>query len=200
MTTVPSRSILDRRANKISATQTYILTHTARGKLSSEASRPDHNLRLLVGHANFLDSLMLGLTEAKQEHETWFNQVVRQASKPTKQRHIQWADAIVEEPEEDWQAEDANSSDSSDSHSDCSSDGEIEEQILSVRPAASYNEIEAFVDDGEEDYEDLALHLTQSHGTSPPHLDFDLGDSSDNDLQLSCPPLDVFPSFGVQQR
>ena len=197
-------SPLKRKANKMSVTQTYFLAHTARGKLSSEASRADHNLRLLVGHANLLDSLMLELAEAEQEQETWFNQSVRKASKPAEQRHIQWADTVVEDPEEDWQAEDADSSDSSDSDSDYSSDEEIEEAEIAAlsrvpsRPAPE--EGEEFEDDGEEDYEDLALHLTQSHGTSPPDLEHDSGDSSDDDSLPPSPPADILPSFSEKQR
>lgn len=169
----------------MSVTQTYFLAHTARGKLSSEASRADHNLRLLVGHANLLDSLMLELAEAEQEQESWFNQSVHKASKPSGQKHIQWADAVVEDPEQDWQAEDADSSDSSDSDSDYSSEEEIE-------------------DDGAEDYADLALTLTQSHGASPPDLEHDSseGDSSDDDSVPPSPPADVLPlpSFSQKER
>lgn len=51
----------------MSVTQTYYLAHTAWGKLSSGAARADHNLRLLVGHANLLDSLMVEPAEAEQE-------------------------------------------------------------------------------------------------------------------------------------
>ena len=36
----------------MSITQTFYLAHKARGKLSSEASRQDHNLRLLVGKSD----------------------------------------------------------------------------------------------------------------------------------------------------
>jgi len=39
-------------------TTTYTLAETARVKLCREASRPDYSLRLLVGHANMLDSLI----------------------------------------------------------------------------------------------------------------------------------------------
>ena len=39
-------------------------------------------------------------------------------------RHIQWADKIVEDPEEDWQAEDA------DSDSDSESDDDFEEDDI----------------------------------------------------------------------
>ena len=94
----------------MSVTQTYYLAHTARDKLSSEAARADHNLRLLVGHANLLDSLMLELAEAEQEQKSWFNESVKKANKT--EEHTQLADALVEDPEEDWQAEDAESSDS----------------------------------------------------------------------------------------
>lgn len=181
----------------MSVTQTYFLAHTARGKLSSEASRADHNLRLLVGHANLLDSLMLELAEAEQEQESWFNQSVHKASKPTEQRHIQWADAIVEEDPED-----ADSSDSSDSDSDYSSEEEIEDVNVAARPAPFVSFDEEIEDDGAEDYEDLALTLTQSHGASPPDLEHDSGDSSDDDSLPPSPPADVLPlpSFSQKQR
>jgi len=60
---------------------------------------------------------MLELAEAEQEQESWFNQSVSKASKTEESRHIQWADHMVEEPEEDWQVEDA-SDDSSDDEED----------------------------------------------------------------------------------
>src|SRR6478609_5725341 len=101
----------------MSITQTYYLAHKARAKLSSEAAQPDHNLRLLVGHANLLDSLMLELADAEREQESWFNQSVRGATK-TEEKHIQWADTVVEEPEDDWSPEDAESESDSDSESD----------------------------------------------------------------------------------
>ena len=108
----------------MSIAQTYFLAHKARAKLSSEAARPDHNLRLLVGHANLLDSLMLELADAERQQESWFNESVRGASSYTssddstlsEERHIQWANTIIEEPEHDWRAEDAESD--SDSGSD----------------------------------------------------------------------------------
>ena len=103
----------------MSITQTYYLAHTARKKLTREASRADHDLRLLVGHANLLDSLMLDLADAEQEQERWFNQTVSGASKsspspssPADAKHIQWAEALVEDPEEDWDPEDVSDADS----------------------------------------------------------------------------------------
>ncbi|RMD44622.1 hypothetical protein DV735_g543, partial [Chaetothyriales sp. CBS 134920] len=75
LSTKPTQSIYSRpqKRPKMSITQTYYLAHSARGKLSKEAARPDHDLRLLVGHANMLDSLMLDLANAEQEQERWFN-------------------------------------------------------------------------------------------------------------------------------
>ncbi|EEH35451.2 hypothetical protein PAAG_06498 [Paracoccidioides lutzii Pb01] len=99
-----------KKQRKMSLTQTYYLAHAARAKLSREASRPDHDLRILVGHANMLDSLMLDLANAEREQERWFHQSVRGAnggSRASKgSRRIQWAEAVVEEPEEDWEVED----------------------------------------------------------------------------------------------
>ena len=189
----------------MSITQTYYLAHTARGKLSSEAARADHNLRLLVGHANLLDSLMVDLAEAEQEQESWFNQSVKKASRSEEPRHIQWADSIIEEPEEDWQAEDADSSDS-ESEYDSDEEMEIESGIASLQRVpshivTSFTEVDEDVeDDGAEDLEELALHLTQSHSNSPPELDHDSEDSSEDESMPPSPPSDVLPSFSEKQR
>lgn len=200
----------------MSVTQTYYLAHTARGKLSAAAARPDHNLRLLVGHANLLDSLMLELAEAEQEQESWFNQSVNKATKTQEPRHVQWADAVVEDPEEDWQAEDADL-DSSDSESDSDYDFEEEmESLVSLHRVQSHpsaaavsskelededtDEDDEFEDDGEEDYASLQLHLTTSHPASPPELDHDSDSSSEDESMPPSPPSDTLPSFSEKQR
>lgn len=199
---VSSSSVSPLKRKAMSVTQTYYLAHTARGKLSSEAARSDHNLRLLVGHANLLDSLMLELAEAEQEQESWFNQSVKKATKTTEEpKHIQWADAIVEDPEEDWQAEDA---DSSDSESEYDSDDDMEMEPISrvqSQPITStHTEVEEeFEDDGEEDFEGLQLHLTQSHAANPPELDHD-SDSSEDESMPPSPPSTSLPTFSEKQQ
>jgi len=187
----------------MSVTETYYLAHTARGKLSSEAARADHNLRLLVGHANLLDSLMLELAEAEQEQESWFNQSVKKASKTEEPRHIQWADAVVEDPEEDWQAEDADSSDS-ESEYDSDDDMEMEAGLVSLQRVQSNNilstmEEEDEYEDDEEDFEGLQLHLTPSHSAHPPELDHD-SDSSEDESMPPSPPSDTLPTFSEKQQ
>jgi hypothetical protein len=190
----------------MSVTQTYYLAHTARGKLSHEAAKADHNLRLLVGHANLLDSLMLDLAEAEQEQESWFNQSVKKASKTEEPKHIQWADAVVEDPEEDWQAEDADSSDS-ESEYDSDDDMEMEAGVVSLQRVQSHNIIasvssvdeEEYEDDDEEDYEGLQLRLTPSHSAHPPELDHD-SDSSEDESMPPSPPSDSLPSFSEKQQ
>jgi hypothetical protein len=195
----------------MSITQTYYLAHTARGKLSSEAARADHNLRLLVGHANLLDSLMLELAEAEQEQESWFNQSVRAATKTVESpKHIQWADAIVEEPEQDWQAEDADSSDSdSDSEFDDEEDIEmVSAGIVSLHRVQSQQSLymdesdEEFEEDDEEDYASLSLARTPSRSAQqPPELSHDSDDSSSDDESMPpSPPSTSLPSFSEKQR
>lgn len=181
----------------MSITQTYYLAHTARGKLSSEAAKSDHNLRLLVGHANLLDSLMLELAEAEQEQETWFNASVKEASP----KHIQWADSIIEEPEEDWQAEDADS-DSSDDESDFDED-EVEMHIPLSRTMSRHQHAEDdYEDDQEEDYESLSLVRTPSRTPSPPELSHDSEDDSseDDESMPPSPPADTLPTFSEKER
>jgi hypothetical protein len=195
---------------KMSVTQAYFLAHKARAKLSSEAARPDHNLRLLVGHANLLDSLMLDLAEAEREQESWFNQSVRGAT-PSKSedRHIQWADTIVEEPEHDWHAEDAES-DSSDDDSDFSDEEDVEmADVVSLRRIASHTSTHTYSyemdEDDEEDYEDdedfaeLALQRSPSHSTSPPELDHD-SDTSEDESMPPSPPTVVLPTFSEKKQ
>ncbi|RFU33929.1 hypothetical protein B7463_g2439, partial [Scytalidium lignicola] len=199
----------------MSITQTYYLAHTARGKLSHEAARADHNLRLLVGHANLLDSLMLELAEAEREQETWFNQSIK-STKSTRSegpRHVQWADAVVEEPEEDWQAEDVDSDSSSDSDYDSDEDFDLDsEGFVSLQRVSSQNTIspisspeeeeaeDKYEDDGEEDFEGLQLRLTPSRSAQqPPELDHD-SDSSEDESMPPSPPSTVLKSFSDKQR
>lgn len=191
---------------KMSVTQTYYLAHKARAKLSREAAQPDHNLRLLVGHANLLDSLMLDLADAEREQESWFNQSVRgAAASKTEEKHIQWADSIPEqsEEEEDWEA------DSSDSDSDEDEDVEMADAVSFRRvhanpaaPASPQMQVmdEDFEDDDEEDYSSLTLTRSVSHSASPPpELDHD-SDSSEDDSMPPSPPFAVLPTFSEKQR
>jgi hypothetical protein len=172
----------------MSITQTYYLAHKARAKLSREAAQPDHDLRLLVGHANLLDSLMLELAEAEREQERWFNQSVRGAS-PSKNtvqesRRVQWADRIDEEVDYD--------SESSDS-----SDDEYDEDVdmvhvpapvsVSVSVTAVAEDDDMMEDDLEEDYAQLELVRTPSHSSSPPEL-VSHADSDSSDDESSMPP------------
>ncbi|KAK4169347.1 protein ECM13 [Cladorrhinum sp. PSN259] len=204
-----------RPVQKMSIAQTYFLAHKARAKLSSEAARPDHNLRLLVGHANLLDSLMLDLAEAEREQELWFHQSVRGASStPAEERHVQWADNVaVEEPEHDWRAEDVESSDS-DSDSDDSFDEEDDDEDIEMADAISlrripshpnksfqhhYNDEEDFDMDDEEDYEQLSLQRISSHSntspSSPPELDSDSDESTEDEPMPPSPPTTAMPTF-----
>ncbi|KAK2874934.1 hypothetical protein FQN49_001935 [Arthroderma sp. PD_2] len=122
----------------MSLSQTYVLAHTARAKLSREAARADHELRLLVGHANMLDNLMVELAEAEREREAWFNQNIRArtttttpiapAPVSTSNKRIQWLDTVVRQDEtasdedEDW---DVSSDSDSDDSSDYETDGDF---------------------------------------------------------------------------
>lgn len=181
----------------MSLTQTYYIASSARAKLGKEACRADHNLRLLVGHANLLDSLMLDLQDAEREQEAWFNQTVQKAQKAEEPKHIQWADTIVEEEEEE-EEEDSDSDSEFDEE-----DYEMMHSIKSIRRAPvsiSSEEMddEEFYED-EEDVSDLALTRTQSHSASPPEL-IDDSDSEDESPPHSPPqPLFDMDIFSQKQ-
>lgn len=191
----------------MSLTQTYYLAHTARSKLSKEAARADHELRLLVGHANLLDGLMLELADAEREQESWFNQTVKGAAKASEEpKHIQWIDTIPEEAvdEEDWDAE------GSDSESDSDEDEEEETldfvQAIPLRrlsqPSTTITTMELDDDmDEDEDYdEDLALTRTSS--SHPPDLLHESDSESEDDSMPPSPPQAEIPldAFSEKQR
>lgn len=169
----------------MSITQTYFLAHSARGKLSKEASRPDHDLRLLVGHANMLDSLMLDLANAEQEQERWFNNIVSGSQDEEEERH-RHVETIVEEPEADWEAEDAHTSDEE-------SDDEFEE-----KPNHNVTSIE--VDsDMEDEEDDLTLTRTASRH-SPPELSLDTDSDSEDEHMPPSPPTITLEVLSDKQR
>ncbi|KAL9598323.1 MAG: hypothetical protein Q9219_004551 [cf. Caloplaca sp. 3 TL-2023] len=187
------------KKQKMSLTQTYYLAHTARGKLSKEAARADHNLRLLVGHANLLDGLMLDLADAEREQESWFNQTVKGAAKASEEpRHIQWADTIEEAIEED------------DEYSDSDSDSDDEpEQAPRVplrrlpqetAPATMVMEVDED-DEMEDDEEDDDLTLTRTSSEHPPELLHESDSESDDDMP-SSPPQTELPlgAFSEKER
>ena len=190
----------------MSLTQTYYLAHSARGKLSKEAARSDHDLRLLVGHANLLDGLMLDLANAEQEQESWFNQTVKSASKASEEpKHVQWADTIPEELEEAVDEEEEIYAESSDSDSDADDDEEMQiTEPIALRKipqapvtitTAEYEEDEEMED---EDFED-DLTLTRTSSEHPPELLDDSDSESEDDSMPPSPEMHLDP-FSEKQR
>lgn len=178
----------------MSLSQTYFVAASARSKLGKEAARGDHDLRLLVGHANLLDTLMVDLADAEREQEAWFNQSIRKASKNDEPKHIRWVDTVIEDDEDD---------SDSDSDSDDGSDFDPEDIPIAplrrfVSPPAgtviSSTEIEdeEYELDDEEEYEDFeddeehALVRTPSQQMMP-ELVHDEAESDDESTPPSPP-------------
>ncbi|KIW93117.1 uncharacterized protein Z519_05722 [Cladophialophora bantiana CBS 173.52] len=190
-----SQSIYTRppqKKQKMSITQTYFLAHSARGKLSREAARPDHDLRLLVGHANMLDSLMLDLANAEQEQERWFNNIVNgsQAQEEEEEERHRHVETIVEEPEADWEPEDAASSE------------EESEDETEQKPDTKVTAIEVdsdMEDDEDEENEELTLVRTASRH-SPPELSLDTDSDSEDEQMPPSPPATTIQVLSEKQR
>jgi len=192
----------------MSITQTYFLAHKARAKLSTEAARPDHNLRLLVGHANLLDSLMLDLAEAEREQESWFNQSVRGATSKTQERHVQWADSVAEE--DDWEADSSDSDDDSDMDDDEDIEdiemydaaplSRIPSHMIAPPSPMLQTEMEADeeLEEDDEEFRHLGLTRSPSHSTSPPELEHD-SESSEDESMPPSPPTASLPTFSEKQ-
>ncbi|KAL1609914.1 hypothetical protein SLS60_001579 [Paraconiothyrium brasiliense] len=170
------------KKQKMSLTQTYYIAASARSKLGKEACRADHNLRLLVGHANLLDSLMIELQDAERQQEAWFHSTVAKAQKSEEARHIQWADSIVEEDDDD----------SSDSDSDSDyydEEGDFDMVMPRHISQAPVQIVTEEVDDEDDQYDDLeddeGLALTRVPSQSPPEL---VHDEDSDDESPPTPP------------
>jgi hypothetical protein len=185
----------------MTVTQTYRLAHTARGKLSAEASRGEYDLRVLVGHANLLDNIMIDLADAEKEQEASYqSNSVRFAPVTITAEELE----IPEESDSDSDDEDDDPYEDSKDYSDYEDEvGHVE--ILSRRTSSRPSMValaEDLIeeDDGEEEYEDydydnadLGLVRTQSH-TELPHHEHGVPelvhDSDDSDDESSTsPPL-----------
>lgn len=166
----------------MSLTQTYYIASTARSKLGKEAGRPDHNLRLLVGHANLLDNLMVELAQAEREQEAWFNQSVRKAAKPEEPRRVQWIDTIAESMDEEQEEED--DSDDSDLESEVDESEFFDIPVPNIRQAPVIIESEMVDEHDEEDDEEHALTRVPSRHSTP-ELASDDSDSEDESMPSS---------------
>ena len=193
------------KKQKMSITQTYMLATVARRQLQKEAARADHDLRLLVGHANLLDGLMLDLANAEQEQESWFNQSVNSAATASAEpKHVQWADShpIPEEAAED------EMYDESDDDDDSEADEEIDVAPRAVRkvPQTIVTAVQEEEDQEMDDDFDEELTLTRSpsHSASPPELmleDSEDSESEDDSMPPSPPHTEMqFSTLSPKDR
>lgn len=186
----------------MSVTETYRLVHSARGKLTKEAQRSEHDLRMLVGHANLLDSLMFELDHADERQSTWY-------AAPQKT----WATTTVVEEAEDEADSDDSDYDEEDTPAPVHGKPEYRPQLH----REDSNSEDAIADSDEEEEEDdditddedahnlvLALCRTNSHtghetrASSPPDLVSD-SDDSDDDSPPSPPTSTIsYPSAKAQ--
>lgn len=175
------------KKQKMSLSQTYYVASSARSKLGREACKPDHDLRLLVGHANLLDSLMLELQEAEREQEAWFNNSVRRASQGEESRHIQWAEPIMEDDSED-SDDDAASDVSESDDEDFEEDFQMALPLRRIRsPPVTITTTEVDEDDFEDDEDDEEHALTRTPSNNqPPELVHD--EESDDESPPTSPP------------
>ncbi|KAA8902489.1 hypothetical protein FN846DRAFT_955578 [Sphaerosporella brunnea] len=191
-------NVIPHTASKMSVTETFYLAHKARGKLSSEASRSDHNLRLLVGHANLLDTLMIHLAEAEAEQERWYQDTVRGHERESEEEYGSLAADYDSESESD-EDEDYEEEEEEEEEEDYE-EGIRPRYMLNSGPMIAVQEIEE--DEYEDDYEDeedgmFALTRTTSH--RPPSL---CSDESDDDEEEAHPPSPTQPAepFPVSRK
>ena len=210
-------STLLQRKQKMTLSQTYYLAHVARSKLSKEATKSDHDLRMLVGHANLLDGLMLDLAEAEREQESWFNQSVKGAAQssttpatpadsPSQDRHVRWSESLPSVTE-DYEEEDSDASDDEDEADATLASARTinvpRSTTVSSTAIADDDDNEDMAEDDEEEAPELQLRRTPSH-SSPPELLEESESESDSDSDSDMPPSPPAPELdaysGKQRR
>lgn len=163
---------------------------------------------------------MYDLADAEREQERWFNQTVSGATKAaasSSRQHIQWASTVVEEPEEDSDAEDASDLDSEHSDSD-SDDSDYDESEFVINtpvrrrapsPVAAHFQEDLleeedddtdsdFEYDDEEDLDELSLTRSPSR-QSPPELLADSDGESEDEATPPSPPQPTLEAFDVKE-
>lgn len=150
------------RDQHMSRVQTLYLAHVARQKLALEASYDDLDLRVVVGHANLLDNLMMYLATTEQEHEPKQEQTRVAHFNQSRQRQLNTinTNSLAELDGEEEQAEDL-------SDDDDSTDDETEFHHIDSKTVATSELSDTDSDDQAE--EEFALVRTKSHH-SPPEL------------------------------
>jgi len=163
-------------AQTLNTAQLSYLARMARGKLLNEAQQIDHNLRLVVIHANLLDSLMVHLAFAQQREYLYPLEApsYEQGANLWRRHHQHPFSEEEEEEEEDEECD-------SDAEYADSTDDEVEYQQMATVSISSEPT------DRENDYdqmEDLVLaRTTWRH--SPPELV--INDDSGTDEEFGPP-------------
>lgn len=60
----------------------YYMRYRAQNKLQKQAVREEHDLRLMVGHANLLDSIMMKLHDAEEQRGQACDSVLERSVSP----------------------------------------------------------------------------------------------------------------------
>jgi hypothetical protein len=170
--------------------ETYFLAARARSKLTREASRQDHDLRVLVSHANLLDNLMDSLAKQRAAQKAQYAKAEPKVSFAIPQPHREPDVQVIQEEdeyEEEYDPEYEESSSDEDSEEEYEEDEEEDKfyeithlHETGLKPMAILDEFaveENEVDEHEEEDEDKMISPTDSL----PPLSYSSGEESDEE-------------------
>ena len=186
----------------MSISQTFHLAHQARGKLSFEASQQDHDLRLLVGHANLLDSLMIHLADAEQSQGHWFDSITGPRTQEAREHEKEEYGSLAADYDSDTDSE------VSDDEEDEDEEYEVDAaprsmplvQVRELYTPEDYDEDSSSLEDDDDDEDGFyTLTRTVSH-RGPPSLCSDLSDSDDDENSPPPSPHQPILHHPAQQK
>ncbi|KAK9451137.1 uncharacterized protein V1518DRAFT_412623 [Limtongia smithiae] len=139
---------------RLSFAESYRLANTARSKLSRAARKSDHDLRVLVSHANLLDNVMAYLSSADAPRRR------APAAYPARVSVLYDDDDDDDEVVEEYEVDSDSDSESSEDDSDDEEDIVVDSRNYTHMPPPSYQSLgEDAEEDNSDDDSDELRHL-----------------------------------------
>lgn len=176
----------------MSIAETYLLASKARAKLTKEAAKGDHDLRVLVSHANLLDNLMESIHNHKfPKQQQQPSSILHKTTTPSNLHHTTTVTFVDEDELDD----------------EFSSDDDIVEEDDEINYTINYDSDSDSDSEDDEDYEDYEFEseeedeedITDVKDEDPWRIRFSYHNENDSSLNFrQLPTIDELTEQELQ--
>lgn len=177
----------------MSIAETYLLASKARAKLTKEAAKGDHDLRVLVSHANLLDNLMESIHNHKfPKQQQQPSSILHKTTTPSNLHHTTTVTFVDEDELDD----------------EFSSDDDVVEDDDEINYTINYDSDSDSDSEDDEDYEDYELEseeedeeedITDVKDEDPWRIRFSYHNENDSSLNFrQLPTIDELTEQELQ--